>query len=322
MSIQPASGNGDQQANLQGHEQHADELNNEPIAASATGESAKDEETPPETPDGLDPSFFQLSEEEKENALDIKDAVEGLPDLDNLSDFMYANMALVWDVTTSIKHAYIMQEVRKEYKILLTYEDGVRAFTEVMELVPTFFLSYMFDVKDAKSVLVMDLSVPKNEMWRDPKKIEKFMRCGFYLSYATFPTLETVRKGKTDIFEFEGFQWGKGWVELRWAEHLTNLTIGAFPSNFRTHFYHTPVMANVFVSMLKKMLPNEVAARIHAGFQFAGGRLSNFYLLPTPEVAAERTLANLLMGLKIRMDSEKMFSLDEHYGIPQEEEED
>ncbi|CAB9524431.1 expressed unknown protein [Seminavis robusta] len=323
MSLQaPESNNGEHQANLHpGQGQLPEGLNRNSEHASTTGQSNKEDDTPPEIPEGIDPTFFQLSEEEKENAADIKDAIESLTDADNLSDFMYANMALVWDVATAVEHAYLIQEVRNEYKILLTYEDGVRAITELVELWPTYFLSYMFDLKEAKSVLVMDLSVPDKESWRDPRKVAKLIRGGFYVTAATFPTLEVMRKGKTDIFEFEGFQWGKGMVEVRGADEVTRQTIGALPSKFEAHFYHTPMMANVFVSMLKKMLPTEVAARFHVGFRFAGGRLSTFYLQPTPEIASKRTLGNLLEGLKIRFDSEKMFSLDTNYGTLQEEEE-
>ncbi|CAB9528957.1 expressed unknown protein [Seminavis robusta] len=294
-------------------------LESENPAAADAAHASKDAQRQPKVPEGLDPSFFWLSDEEKENALDIKEAIESLPDLDNLSDFMYANMALVWDVATAVEHAYILQEVRMEYKVPVTFEDGVRALTELFETIPLYFLSYMFDLRAAKSVLVMDLSSIGQRLMRDPKNVEKIIRGASYVCYATIPTLDIVRKGKNDIFEFGEFQWGKGMVDLKCVEQVTVQTIGAFPANFQAHFYHTPMMANVFVSMWKKVIPKEVADKFHVGFRFAGGRLSNFYLLPTPEVATKKTLANLIAGLKIRLDSEKMFSLDADYGSPPEE---
>ncbi|CAB9504812.1 expressed unknown protein [Seminavis robusta] len=268
--------------------------------------------TTPETKETqleLDPSLFKLSVEEKERALLIKNAIEALPDLDNLSDFMYANMALVGSVAESVEKAFLMQEVRQEYNIQLTYADGVRSLSAMIELMPLVFMCFSFNLEEERSLMVLDATKLRTSIWRDPKNVEIIIRGAFYLCYATFPTLGIVRAGKTDIFEFEGFQMGKGMVDVQMGAQITCQTIGAFPSNVTTKFYHTSVMANVINAMIKKLVPKEIGSKWEFGCQCAGGRLDRLYMVPTPEIATKRVLANLFKGLKIRMESERTFTL-------------
>ncbi|CAB9496573.1 expressed unknown protein [Seminavis robusta] len=261
----------------------------------------------------LDPNLFNLSEEERDRALNIKELVEGLPDLNGLSDLMYANLAVLGDAEWALERAYQMQEVRQEYKIRLTYQDAVQSIKALMELLPLTFLSYSFNLQQAESIMIVDLIKFRLTLWRDPKGFETMMRGLFYLSYATIPSLEIARKGKTDLFECEGFKLGCGMLDVKICSQITCQTVGAFPANAYTKFYHTPVMANVVVSMTKKLVPKEIAEQWEFGCRFAGGRLDKFYLQPTPEIATQRTLANFCEGLKIRMASELVFSLDDDY---------
>ncbi|CAB9521427.1 expressed unknown protein [Seminavis robusta] len=259
----------------------------------------------------LDPALFKLSKEERELALEIKESIECLPDVDMLSDFMYANMALVGGVEEAVEKAYLMQEVREEYKILLTYEDGVRSLRDIIELLPLVFMSYSFDLKQDRSVLVLDCTKFRQTVWRDPKSMERILRGAFYMSYATFPSLGIVRAGKTDIFEWEGFELGMGMLDVKIGGQITSQTIGAFPANVTTKFFHTSSMANVIIAMTKKLVPKKIGSKWEFGCQFAGGRLDKFYMQPTPEVAIERVFQNFCNGLKIRMESEKIFRLEE-----------
>ncbi|CAB9501973.1 expressed unknown protein [Seminavis robusta] len=260
----------------------------------------------------LDPSLFKLSKEERELALEIKESIESLPDLDILSDFMYANMALVGGVEEAVEKAYLMQEVREEYKIQLTYEDGVRSIRDMIKLLPLTFMSYSFDLKQDRSVMVLDCTKFRQTIWRDPKNMEIILRGAFYVSYATFPSLGIVRAGKTDIFECEGFRLGIGMVDVKIGGQITCQTIGAFPANVTTKFYNTSSMANVISAMTKKLIPKEIGSKWEFGCRLpGGGRLDKLYLQPTPEVATERVLSNFCKGLKIRMESEKIFQLEE-----------
>ncbi|CAB9507694.1 expressed unknown protein [Seminavis robusta] len=205
-----------------------------------------------------------------------------------------------------------MQRVRSEYSILGTYEDGVQAIRAFMDFAPKTLMSFTFNPHTGKSVLVIDGVVPLQELWREPKNVNITIRGCFYLCYATFPTLQCVRVGNTHVFELEGHSWGKGVMQAKNFVKLTNHTHGAFPSVIKeTRFYNTPSVANMFFTMVNKFIPQEVSDRHKVGCKFSGGRLSNFYMVPTPEEASQRTFLNICIGLKIRMESEKAFSLDD-----------
>ncbi|CAB9518976.1 expressed unknown protein [Seminavis robusta] len=221
---------------------------------------------------------------------------------------------MMGDVNWAVDRAYKMQEVREEYNILLTYEDGVRSIEAMVDLLPLVWMSYTFNLQTGSSVMVLDSTKYRTSLWKNPRNIEIMVKGGFYAMYATHPCLEVVRKGKVDIMECEGYQYGAGMADLAQSAHFTSLSVGAFPSNVITKFYHTPVMANVFISMWKKLIPKDIASKIEVGCQYPGGRLDQFYMLPSPEAATKRVLKNFRKGLKVRMESEKLFSLDQSMG--------
>ncbi|CAB9531714.1 hypothetical protein SEMRO_3883_G351670.1 [Seminavis robusta] len=149
---------------------------------------------------------------------------------------------MMGDVDWAVSRVYKMQEVRQEYSILLTYEDGVRSIQDMVELLPGVWMSYMFNLETGLSVMVMDSPKYRASVWRDPKNVEIIVKGAFYAMYATHPCFEVIRKGKVDIFECQGFQYGSGMADLAQSAHFTSLSVGAFPSNVTSKFYHTPVM--------------------------------------------------------------------------------
>ncbi|CAB9525743.1 expressed unknown protein [Seminavis robusta] len=259
----------------------------------------------------IDPSLFKISEQEKEWAIEIKDAIENLPDLDDLSDFMYVNLAISGkgSLEWAVDRAYKMQEVRQEYNIALTYEEGKRSLQRMTELLPNYFMSYDFDPHSGKCTLVMDAANPTIKVMRNPRSGDELCRAVHYMCYATFPSFESVRLGNIHIFECQGWQMSMNKVEI--VKKIGHASHDAFPSNLITKFYHTSSMTNIFCSMAKKLLSKDVGDRWQFGCKSEAGRLDKFYMVPTPEAATQRVLNNWYKSLWIRMESEKTFKLDD-----------
>ncbi|CAB9501721.1 unknown protein [Seminavis robusta] len=216
----------------------------------------------------LDPSLFQLSDQEKEWALEIKQAIEDLPDLDVLSDFMCVNLAIAGkgSVDWALDRAYKMQETRKEYNIALTYEEGKRALQKLAENIPCGLLSYDFDLHTGKCTLVLHFAESIKASMRDPRKADEICRGVHYLCYSTFPSLESVRVGNLHIFECEG--WDMRMARVENIAKITNSGHDCFPSNVITHFYHTSSMTNVVLAMVKKLVSKDVACKWKFGLKF------------------------------------------------------
>ncbi|CAB9520596.1 expressed unknown protein [Seminavis robusta] len=173
-------------------------------------------------------------------------------------------------------------------------------------------MAYNFDPHSGEAELIMDLTKWDRSEWRKPEGVADTIRGCYYICHATFPSFQTVRVGNVHIFECEGYGWKMDMLDLKMFGKISEESHGSFPSHIRqTRFFHTPSMLNIVVSMTKKLVPNELSDSFKVGCQFAGGRLNQFYMLPTPQVATERAVANLSEGLRIRYECEQRFSLDD-----------
>jgi hypothetical protein len=88
-----------------------------------------------------DPGRMKLTQKENENALAIQEMVEGLPDLDNLSDLMYAQLAIICKdrVEDAVNRCYGMQEFRHEYNLVDNLEQGSRYLRWGIQQLPLHF---------------------------------------------------------------------------------------------------------------------------------------------------------------------------------------
>ena len=69
-----------------------------------------------------------------------------MPDLDNLSDLMYVQLAIVCkdNIEEALDRCYGLQAFREEYKMLDTYEAGRYYLKELIKIFPTMFLNFAF----------------------------------------------------------------------------------------------------------------------------------------------------------------------------------
>ena len=256
---------------------------------------------------------MNVSEEELQWARKIKTAIEGSDDLDNLTDFMYAQYAIKenGDVQAALNRAQMMQEFRQEYGVLDTVEDALRYLTGLVDMMPGLFLSFSFNQGDGNYAVVSDLCKFDMSEIRTPERLSRCFKGAYYLLHALNPDLEAVRRGDTFLCECQGYQWKKdnmfdaktfekGWREL----------FMVYPCRFnQIKYFHTGLCFNLLASMSKRYLPPESHNKIQFGCNFMY-RLDSMYFLPSMEDANQRIVSRFEHALQRRFHYERFFSLD------------
>ena len=102
-----------------------------------------------------DPCRMLLTGEERDAALLIKQLIEADPELDNLNDFQYAQLALMIDLDYQdldetellpklLDRARKLQVIRQEYSIVETFEHAQQVVHRAVDLYGDHFLSYSY----------------------------------------------------------------------------------------------------------------------------------------------------------------------------------
>lgn len=256
-----------------------------------------------------DPDRMKLTEQEHEWAVDIKEVVEGLTDLDNLNDFMYAQLAIICKNNTddAIQRCYGMQEFRQEYKILDTHEEGERYLGKMFQMFPREYLSFSFSQKDGVYVFIHDAAKFEPKAFTAPDMADDWLCAMFYSHILFIPDLESVRKGIICLVECEGL--GMRRDVMKHFQNFFSQFLSFYPFFGHCHHYHTGTMINVISSILRKILPNqELQETYKVGLQF-DGHMGDAFLVPTVELANKRMKARMLDNLQRRYNHEKSFSL-------------
>ena len=255
-----------------------------------------------------DPDRMKLTEEEHNNALRIKERVEGIPELDNLTDLMYGQLAIVCkdNVEDAEQRCWAMQYFRHEYLIEDRYNQGCQMMDIVFGLFPEQFLFFGFSESDGTYVWVHDLSKFEPRAFTRPKLSDDYYRFQYYSHILFCPDFESIRKGIITVCECRDVNMRRDvtkHVSKFFSEFLSH-----YPFNGQCRFFNTGTMVNIFASVLRKLLPKELRETFQVGYQM-DGHLSEAFLVPNVEESNKRMLTNLKETLKLRYDDEKSFSL-------------
>lgn len=290
---------------------HGDE---EDASSSSSGSSEGDfpeleEEPLPAIMGPDDPKRMALTREEKQWALDIKDLVEMMPDLDNLSDFMYAQLALICEdnAEDAVRRAYGLQAFREEYNILDTYEDGCRYIRAMIDLFPEEFLSFSFSHQDGTYVLVHDASKLKTTNLTTPKKVEAFFAAAYYFHQAMIPDMESARKGTIVLVECSQYTFTQK-QNFNIQKQLFSQLLSIYPFKGSLQCYHTGLVFNLLASMFRSVLPTKLKDKIKTGL-ILDQSLDAYYLVPSVEAAAQRVIQRMEETLKKRHENLNTFVL-------------
>lgn len=266
----------------------------------------------PETMLQDDPHRMKLTRQEHRWAMEIKESIDALADLDNLTDFMYAQLAIICqdNVTDAVRRAYGLQHFKEAYGIEDGLQQGRRCMQSYTNLFPTQLLSFSFSQNDGTYVLVHDASKLDTVGLAKRGESDLWFIQSFYIHTALSPDLESIRKGCICCVECEGVDWTKKQdiklMHLMFSQLLTN-----YPFRGQCKHYHTGMIANMAISTLRKILPPHMRYTFQTGLQF-DGRLDQAFLVPTVEIANQRLLGRIVETLRRRYDNEITFSLAGH----------
>lgn len=293
--------------------------NGEDVVASS---SQQEQSLPAYLRRPIDPDRMKLTEEERQWALELKDTVENYPDLDELTDFMYAQIVLAekGDIDKAVDRAYALQGFRQDYDILDNFPQAKRILGRNLRRHSGMALDFYFGENGAfvhgvssgdRYVIVGDWTKIDITSFADPEEKKAMIAGAYYIQHCYNPDLEAVRKGALFLFECEGFMWkAPKMLNFDIFRLIFEGVLGLYPLNaYKMMFFHTGVVMNTLLSMLRKYVPASLHKTFVVGCQ-APTRLDKFCLLPSPKVATEKILRDMTECLRRRYEAEANFKLD------------
>ena len=294
----------------------------------------------PAPPRQLDPPStmmnqrMQLTQAQRNLAQSIKTAIELDPDIDNLSDFWYAQLALVngENVEAALSQAGSMQYLRQEYKIRDTLADAKTTVLHYLKMYENRILSFYYMPRTDSYFLVVDLAATdKNALTTNDGWMVN-LAAQYYLRQALNPDFVSLANGCNVVYECQGFSWAKcGGVNdfVRLAREV----IGPYPARTQNmvfynagkqafwcgrrlwgHSHKPHLFANegvnltVTYSMAKPFLPKDMQENAKFCCRFPQ-RLDQVMLTPNPSLAMVRNYIKIIEALQLRYEHEACFKL-------------
>ena len=258
----------------------------------------------------LDPRRMQIFDEERDWAIAIKDAALATPELDPVTDFWYAQLAIVDkdDIESALERLHHLQAFRQEYDVRDRFEEGRRCLHKFVGMFPRHILSYSFNFTEGCFVFITDQSATDLGQLSSVEQVSEYLKHAYYFATVFNPDLEGVRRGASFLLECEGFDWAKHVSADTYKRLWTELAC-QYPMNFnQVKHFHTGMFYNLLLSLTKRFLPQSIRSKLLTGCQF-DQRLDTLYLVPTVEIANQRLLARLENCLSRRYENEATFSL-------------
>lgn len=252
---------------------------------------------------------MMLTTEEHYFALEIKQAIEATPEIDNLSDFMYAQFALICkaNVNDAVNRAKSLQGFKTEHGITDSYEEGCREIEEVAQLLPNLVLFFGFSHSDGCYVMVHDSVQIDAGVLNTASKTSTCFANTYYHVHAACPDLESVRKGFICVTECEGMSWAEK-DTFKLLLKLASGLMSSYPCFGICMHYHTSTAFNIVASLAKKAFPAGVRHTFQQGLN-CDCRLDSIFFVPSRQVAAQKRLQSVKKALKLRFENERSFSL-------------
>ena len=252
---------------------------------------------------------MQLSGDERHRALAIKAAVRQDEELQEVPDMRYAQLALIDgdNVERALDRIRHFQLFKEEYQLEDTIEEGNRIMNGFFELQPNAVLSVSYNAIDGNYMYLYDQAEFDPNRIQTPEQWRTSLLYAYYLFQAMSPDLFAIRQGCVFVGECEGYDWRL--VNLDVLRRLWEEVFSEYPIKIKElKCFHSGMVANVFVSMLKPFFPRYLQDRINLGCEFTG-RLDTFYAVPDWETASRKTLREIESFLIRRYTNEQRFVL-------------
>jgi hypothetical protein len=256
-------------------------------------------------------SRMELSARERDLAIHIKQAIANTADLDPVSDFMCAQLALMDgdNIEQALHRVHHLQCFKEEYGILDTVQDGTRCFEAYIDLFPRIHLSLAYCQESGEYVIIYDNTQFETSRLNSEERLRTWLGGVFYTCHVVTPDFAAMRCGTTLVLENEGYIWNCDMQLFTCLRRLWSEVTSVYPVHVkRLKYFHSGAAMNVLVAMLKPFLPKDLRENVETGC-FFDQRLDTIYLVPTLEDANLRFLNRVTQTLQRRYDNERAFRL-------------
>lgn len=251
---------------------------------------------------------------EKDWALELKEGVEGLPDLGDLPDFMYVQLAIIekGNLEGAIQRAYNLQEIEEAFDIRNTAEDGMRYLNENIQVHSEFFLSFSFAPRDSCYVFITDMKgFERKKLRARPDGDNLFVASTYYIGHCACPDFESVRNGIVMLVECDGYNWATN-LDIRLARLWSSVHMAYPIRSKKMKYFNSGMFINLLHSTVKQFVSKEVMDSFEVGVKIEGDHtLDHIFLVPDAETTNHKLLLNYSKALKRRYENAKYFSLPE-----------
>ena len=265
---------------------------------------------------------MDLKRQERQLAKRIKEAVQQDPenDMQPLSDFMYAQIAIVTlvdenpedvDFEKVLERVRGIQALREEYRILDTYQNGAKMLQRAfIDLLPGFMLNFDYVSDKGAYLAVSNLTCFDMSIFADPEKVKIWLAGMWYINHAHTPDFAAARQGILHMVECRGYDWKKqDMFHLKAFTEFCPLT-ALYPFQIRSvRHFNTGMFVHLLGSVAKKLLPRRQTDSFDYVQGSDYGNLDELFGIPTPEAAGRRVVAKLQESLRRRYDNEASYSL-------------
>jgi hypothetical protein len=258
-----------------------------------------------------DPRRMELSQQERESANTIKEAIANTADLVPISDFMCAQLAVIDGENTkaALRRVHHLQCLKEEYKIINTLQDGKRCFEEYIHLFPRLYLCFTYCKVTGQYILICDNTKFEGSKLNSEERVCTWVAGVYYFCQMFCSDFEAIRCGMSFVFENEGYIWKSDMKLFKEMKRLYTEVLSEYLFAIRKiKYFHTGMAMNILVAMVKSMFPEPLRSNVEIGCS-AGYRLDQLYLVPTLEAANQRLLRRMEETLKRRYDHEATFRL-------------
>lgn len=274
---------------------------------------------------GEEDSSLLITEEEHAFALQIRRAVEEDEELRPLTDFEYAQYAIVTkgNLQEALSRIHGMQAFRDEYGINNSVQQCHEAYVEHFRQFPGYVLHFDIDESTQEPIVVLDLGrfKPNKTMEHtDPSKHPDFnwrveVTRSYYQTFFLAPSLAAIRQGVFSIIDCQDIGWDNFTIE--YSQRYHSELWGHQPLKFKNLLcYNTGSVANICWSMIKHLMNANMRETLQLGCQLVEmdgaqnpQRLSELYLQPNMQHAHEKMMHKMAELVELRNQNEQKFRL-------------
>lgn len=267
---------------------------------------------------------MELTSVERNWALRLREAVEQLDDLQNLTDMEYAQYAIITqgDIPKALTKLYGFQVFREEYGVDNSVEQAIEVLAEHFRQQPGYLLHLDVDPATNEPCVVMDNSAfyPSRTMQLARGRHHDFnwrvnLVRTYYEYYAATCSFSAIRQGIFLIIDCDGV--GSENFNLEYATRFHMELWDQLALKFKHILcYNTTTVANVGWNLLRRLLDQNMKETLQLGCQLAEvegaptpERLSELYLQPSLEVAQHKCLTCIAKLVRTRNRNQALFRL-------------